>query len=327
MILTLTANPSMDRTVSLDVPLVRGSVHRSALTTTEPGGKGVNVARVVTSAGRTATAVLPCSGSDPLLSALGTLGVRYHAVPTSGVARTNLTISESDGTTTKINEPGAGLAPETVDALMASVLELAQRADWVVLSGSIPPGIDATWYGRLVTALHEVSAKVAVDTSDDPLSALAAGFPATAPDLIKPNAEELAHLTGHDGAMLEASAAQGDPYPTVEAARILVDRGVAAVLATLGGSGAVLVTATGSWFATPPPITPRSTVGAGDSSLAGYILADLDGEDGAGRLARAVAYGSAAAALPGTRLPTPSDVDVTAVPVHTLDSSPAVPQS
>ncbi|MGB3773276.1 MAG: 1-phosphofructokinase family hexose kinase [Rhodococcus sp. (in: high G+C Gram-positive bacteria)] len=320
MILTLTANPSMDRTVSLDAPLVRGAVHRSARTTMEPGGKGVNVARVLASAGRTCTAVLPGSGSDPLLNALGTLGVRYHAVPTAGIARTNLTISEADGTTTKINEPGAALSPETVDALFASVLDLAGRADWVVLSGSIPPGIGASWYGELVTALHQGSAKVAVDTSDEPLTTLAAGFPATAPDLIKPNAEELGMLTGHDGAMLEAAAKQGDPYPTVEAARVLVERGVSAVLATLGGSGAVLVTATGSWFATPPPIVPRSTVGAGDSSLAGYILADLDGEDGAGRLRRAVAYGSAATALPGTRLPTPADLDLQSVPVQSLDS-------
>lgn len=323
MILTLTANPSMDRTVTLDAPLVRGAVHRSVSTTTEPGGKGVNVARVLTSAGRACTAVLPGGGSDPLLGALGLLGVRYHAVPTSGIARTNLTVSETDGTTTKINEPGDGLTAETVQALTASVLDLAQRAQWVVLSGSVPPGVDASWYGRLVAALRETSARVAVDTSDEPLTALAAGFPGSAPDLMKPNAEELAHLTGRDGATLEHAAAQGDPYPTVEAARVLVDRGVGAVLATLGGSGAVLVTAEGSWFATPPPITPRSTVGAGDSSLAGYILADLDGEDGGGRLARAVAYGSAAAALPGTRLPTPADVDLTAVPVHTLDSATA----
>ncbi|MFC7962622.1 1-phosphofructokinase family hexose kinase [Rhodococcoides kroppenstedtii] len=318
MILTLTANPSMDRTVTLDAALQRGAVHRATTTTTDPGGKGVNVARVLTAAGRPCTALLPGTGSDPLLGALGALGVRYHAVPTTGLARTNLTVSEPDGTTTKINEPGTALAPETVAGLTASVRELAQRAQWVVLSGSVPPGVDAGWYGDLVAAVRETSARVAVDTSDAPLLALAAGFPRTAPDLIKPNAEELGQLTGRDGEVLEHAAAQGDPMPTVEAARILVDRGVGAVLATLGASGAVLVTATGAWFATPPPITPRSTVGAGDSSLAGYVLADLDGADGAGRLARAVAYGSAAAALPGTRLPTPTDVHVDAVPVRSL---------
>lgn len=322
MILTLTANPSMDRTVSLEGPLARGGVQRAASTTTEPGGKGVNVARVITAAGRACTAVLPGSGTDPILTALGALGVRYHSVPTAGLARTNLTVSEPDGTTTKINELGAVLSADTVSGLASSVLDLGERADWVVLSGSVPPGVDAGWYGTLVTALRGTGCKVAVDTSDAPLLALADGFPETAPDLIKPNAEELAQLTGFDGDALELAASQGDPMPTVEAARVLVDRGVGAVLATLGGAGAVLVTDSGAWFATPPPITPRSTVGAGDSSLAGYVLADLDGEDGAGRLTRAVAYGTAAAGLPGTRLPTPAHVNPGGVTVRALDSPP-----
>ncbi|GGG08181.1 1-phosphofructokinase [Rhodococcoides trifolii] len=319
MIVTLTANPSMDRTVSLDGALVRGSVHRASGSTTDPGGKGVNVARVISSAGKGCTAVLPGNGSDPLLAALGAIGVRYRAVPTLGAARINLTVSEPDGTTTKINEPGATVASDTVDGLFATILDLAAHAEWVVLSGSVPPGISAGWYGELVRAMANLECKVAVDTSDDPLTALAAGFPDTAPDLIKPNAEELAQLTGSDGDELERAAAAGDPSPTASAAAILVDRGAGAVLATLGAAGAVLVTADGAWSAIPPRITPRSTVGAGDSSLAGYILADLDGADGGGRLARAVAYGTAATALPGTQLPTPAHAREGDVTIRTLD--------
>ena len=103
----------------------------------------------------------------------------------------------------------------------------------------------------------------------------------------------------------------------------LIDRGVGAVLATLGAAGAVLVDRNGAWLATPPPITPRSTVGAGDSSLAGYVRAEVGGAVPPQRLQMAVAYGSAAAALPGTTLPTPAQVDLNAVQVAPISPIPA----
>ena len=90
------------------------------------------------------------------------------------------------------------------------------------------------------------------------------------------------------------------------------------MLATLGGAGAVLVDETGSWMATPPPIVPRSTVGAGDASLAGYVRADVGGADPPQRLRMAVAYGSAAAALPGSALPSPAQIDLDAVQVTSI---------
>jgi 1-phosphofructokinase len=122
-------------------------------------------------------------------------------------------------------------------------------------------------------------------------------------------------VLGYSPQALETAVAQGDPEPVVTAARQLVDRGVGAVLATLGAAGAVLVDETGSWMATPPPIIARSTVGAGDSSLAGYLRADVGGAVPPSRLQMAVAYGSAAAALPGSALPAPAQVDLDAVRV------------
>lgn len=100
------------------------------------------------------------------------------------------------------------------------------------------------------------------------------------------------------------------------AAANLVERGVGAVLGTLGASGAVLVTAEGAWVATPPPITPRSTVGAGDSSVAGYVLAETAGQSAPDRLRNAVAYGSAAASLAGSTLPRPNEVNASDVVVR-----------
>ncbi|HEX9834365.1 MAG TPA: 1-phosphofructokinase family hexose kinase [Mycobacterium sp.] len=315
MIVTVTPNPSIDRTVTLTTPLTRGAVHRVTSVTTEAGGKGVNVARALTLAGVEAVALLPAPVDDPLITALHAGAVPFRCVPTDDAVRTNLTITEHDGTTTKLNEPGAALDTAGVDALTRSVVAAAESASWVVLSGSLPPGLPDHWYADIVAMLAALPCRVAVDTSDAPLAALVKSFGRAAPDLIKPNAEELAGVLGLAPAALEAAVAQGDPEPVVSAARRLLDQGVGAVLATLGPVGAVLVDDNGSWLATPPPITPRSTVGAGDAALAGYLRGEVSGAVPPQRLRMAVAYGSAAAALPGSALPSPADLDLDAVRV------------
>jgi 1-phosphofructokinase len=315
MIVTVTPNPSIDRTVTLTGPLTRGAVHRVSSVTSEPGGKGVNVARALTLAGLDAVAVLPAPAADPMVAALDASAVPFRFVPTTGAVRTNLAITEHDGTTTKLNEPGAALDPAALDALTRSVTATAESAAWVVLSGSLPPGVPDHWYADVVALLEPYPCRVAIDTSEGPLAALVESFDRAAADLIKPNAEELAGVLGYSPQALEAAVAQGDPEPVVSAARQLVDRGARAVLATLGAAGAVLVDETGSWMAAPPPIVARSTVGAGDASLAGYLRAHVGGAVPPERLQMAVAYGSAAAALPGSALPTPEQIDLNAVRV------------
>lgn len=318
MIVTLTANPSLDRTSSLSEPLARGGVNRIVATTVDPGGKGINVARVVHAAGHPVRGVLPAGNPDPIVAELDRLRLPYRTVPLAEPVRANLTVTETDGTTTKLNEPGPTLDPAAVEHLAHLLVIESEHADWVVLAGSLPPGVPTDWYADLVRALRPWGCRIAVDTSDAPLLALAARFPGSAPDLLKPNAEELAQLTGADPDELEQAAASGDPTACVEAARTLVSRGVGAVLATLGGAGAVLVTAEGAWAATPPAVTVRSTVGAGDSSVAGYLLADTRGAGPAERLRTAVAYGSAAASLSGTGLPRPDQLDLDAVTIRRL---------
>jgi 1-phosphofructokinase len=318
VIVTVTPNPSIDRTVTLTAPLTRGAVHRVASVSAEAGGKGVNVARALTLAGVDAVALLPAAPTDPLTAALRAGGVPFRNVPTSEPVRTNLAITESDGTTTKLNEPGALLEAATVEALTRSVVAAAESASWVVLSGSLPPGVPVGWYADVVARLAGYPCRVAVDTSEDPLAALVDAFNRAAPDLMKPNAEELAGVLGLAPQDLENAVAHGDPEPVVAAAGQLIERGVGAVLATLGSAGAVLVDHTGAWMATPPPMVPRSTVGAGDASLAGYLRAEVGGAVPPQRLRMAVAYGSAAAALPGSALPAPADTDVDAVRVTTI---------
>ena len=313
MVLTLTPNPSIDRTVALSGVLDRGAVLRAESVTSQAGGKGVNISRAALAAGVPTIAVLPALKDDPFVVELLRDGIDCRPEQPAGAVRVNLTLTEPDGTTTKINTPGAVVGPADLDRLATAVTQRARQAAWVVLAGSLPPGAPDTWYAELVGALADSSAKVAVDTSGAPLVALAAGLEQHAPDLMKPNGEELASLTGGDAVAIEA-----DPAAAAAAAGVLVSRGVGTVLATLGGSGAVLVTAQGAWHATPPPTTVVSTVGAGDSSLFGYLLGDLRGVEPAERLRFAVAYGSAAAGLPGTTIPTPTHVRPELVEVREL---------
>jgi 1-phosphofructokinase len=315
MIVTLTANPSVDRTVALTSPLERGAVLRAESVTAQSGGKGVNISRAAVTAGVPTIAVLPADKDDPYVLELLRDGIDCRPERPVGPVRVNLTVTEPDGTTTKINTPGAAVDRAALDRLEQALHHRAQHAQWVVLAGSLPPGAPATWYAELVADLADTTAKVAVDTSEAPLRALAdqvAGGGA-APDLMKPNGEELASLTGEDPDEVEA-----DPIAAAHAAGLLVSRGVGAVLVTLGANGAVLVTAEGAWVATPPPTTVVSTVGAGDSSLFGYLLGDLRGAPPAERLRLAVAYGSAAAGLPGTTIPVPDQTRPELVDVRAL---------
>ncbi|GAA4386227.1 1-phosphofructokinase family hexose kinase [Tsukamurella soli] len=315
MIVTVTANPSLDRTVTLDGPLTRGAVLRAVGATAEPGGKGVNVSRAVHAAGVPTVAVLPAPFGDPVLGCLDRIGVIARAVPIAEEIRSNVTVTEPDGTTTKLNAPGAYLDPADREALADAVVAAAAGADWVALCGSLPPGVDADWYARLVARLG--GRRVAVDTSGPALAAVAA--PGVGAALLKPNAEELGELTGFDGAAAEKAAEAGDLAPVLAAAGALQRSSGADVLATLGAAGAVYVTDEGAWYATPPKIVPRSTVGAGDCSLAGFLLAHSRGAGPAERLRTAVAYGAAATALPGTAVPTPDQIALGDVTVTALD--------
>lgn len=303
MIVTLTMNPSIDRTAALTLPLLVGGVNRIAEIDDSPGGKGVNVARVLAAGGVSARALFPATADDPFVAMCSVAGVATTVVPADGAVRVNLTAVDPAGTTTKINAPGPELGPATLDRVRSTVVDLAREATWVVLCGSLPRGVPDDFYAELVTELRRAGARLAVDTSDAPLAALAARFPGAAPDLVKPNGEELGQLAGVDGVELERRAAEGDLAPVVETARALRAKGVGAALVTLGGAGAVLVDDDEAWFAEAPAVRVRSTVGAGDSSLAGYLLAEARGLPPGDRLVWAVSHGSIAASLPGTGLP------------------------
>jgi 1-phosphofructokinase len=301
VIVTLTLNPSLDRGIEVEA-LERGAVIRAASASLDPGGKGVNVSRALLGNGIPSTAVVPCGGDEgeQLVRLLRAEGVEVHAVPIAGLTRSNITIAEPDGTVTKINEPGAPLGPEELDALAAAVLAAAGPSDWAVVCGSLPPGVPVDVYARLCRRLAAAGIRVAVDSSGPALvSAVAAG-----PALVKPNREELAEATGRPIASL------GD---AVDAAKELRALGAGAVLASLGADGAVLVEADGVTTGQAPVASSRSSVGAGDALLAGFLAA---GGRGAGALAEALAWGAAAVCLPGSRMPTAAQIQRDIVHLH-----------
>jgi len=327
MIVTLTANPSLDRTVELPAPLARGEVQRAVAVHQHSGGKGVNVSRALVASGLDTVAVLPGGDSDPVLAGLLDDGVPYAALPISAPLRSNVTLTEPDGVTTKINEPGPELSLDEQEALIGLLLDRSRGASWVVLAGSLPPGVPADFYAtvaRRLRSTHDGDAPlIAIDSSGAPLAAAISGDSngiSGKPDLLKPNAEELAELAAAAGLtdVHTADELEADPGLAARAAAAVVGSGVGAVLATLGSKGAVLVTADGAWFATHPPIQAVSTVGAGDSSLAGYLLAATNGGTSQDCLRQAVAHGAAAASLPGSTVPavhqtTPDAVTITAL--------------
>lgn len=320
MILTFTANPSIDCTMTLPSELQRGAVHRLQSVTRVAGGKGINVSVAAHRAGRPTLAVFPAPHHDAFIRLLLSTSVAYKFVSSEEPIRTNVTITEPDGTTTKLNGPGPHMTADIVAACENTLKEEAHAASWIVLAGSLPPGAPRNWYARLAQLVREANPdiKVAIDTSDAPLKALLEELEQARPSLIKPNGEELGQAVGVDGAELERQAEQGDFSGVVKAAQILGQRGAENVLVTLGAAGAVLVRSEGAWAATPPPITAVSTVGAGDSSLAGFVMALSAGGRVEEALAQAVAYGSAAASLPGTTIPSPEDIQPNTVTVSSL---------
>lgn len=319
MIVTLTANPSLDRTVEIPGVLDRGTVIRATRSVSDPGGKGVNIARALSVSGVQAVAVLPGDDGDPVLNGLAEADVRYSNLATGYPIRTNVTIAEPDGTTTKINAPGEPFDDVAQRELTRLLIREARNSSWLVLAGSLPPGVPSDYYAVVSRAVRESlgdrAPRMAVDTSGAALRDTVNGQDGL-PDLIKPNSEELAELVGRPG---EWQQLEDDPAATARTARELVERGVESVLATLGSKGAVLVTAEGAWHAQHAPIRARSTVGAGDCSLAGYLLAHEAGKGPAACLIQAVAHGSAAAALPGTQVPTLAQTTPEAVTLTPLD--------
>jgi 1-phosphofructokinase len=301
VIVTLTPNPSLDRTVEVD-GIRRGAVSRATGGRVDSGGKGVNIAVALASHGHPVKAVFPCGGSEgaQLEKMLKDQGIPSVQVPIAGSTRANISIVEPDGVVTKLNELGPELAPKEIEELIEATIDSATNAEWLVACGSLPPGVADDFYALIFGRLAAGDTRVALDTSGPALLKTLS----TNPDVVKPNIEELSEATGIGIRTL------GD---AVRATRALRDLGAATVIASLGVDGALYSHGVHTVHAEAPVEHPRSSVGAGDALLAGFLASGGRGLDA---FAAGVAWAAAAVGLPGTRMPGPQEVDVSHVRVH-----------
>jgi len=302
VIVTVTLNPSLDRTLEV-ATLEVGTVLRTSGPTLEAGGKGVNVTRALTANGIPSIAVLPVGGGEgtELVSLLQDAEVACRFVSVAGRTRSNITVCEADGTVTKLNEPGSALSETELADLSELVASVVSAGDWVLISGSVPPEFSAAQLQELAGSLAARGANLAIDTSGDALVASLA----VKPRLMKPNRSELAEITG---------APLGSIAEVIAAAERVRARGVEFVLVSLGSDGAVLVGPTGVVVGESHVDRTRSTVGAGDSFLAGFLSKfSVDETDVDAAMLEALAWGAAAASLPGSAVPSREDIDHTNV--------------
>ncbi|WP_336320960.1 1-phosphofructokinase family hexose kinase [Streptomyces lavendofoliae] len=282
MILTVTLNTALDITYRVDA-LTPHASHRVTDVAERPGGKGVNVARVLAALGHD-TVVTGFAGGPTgavLRDLLAPLPVHDALVPVAGTTRRTVAVVDtSTGDTTQLNEPGPTLTPAEWTAFLAAYDELVREADAVALCGSLPPGIHVGAYADLVRRARAASVPVVLDTSGEPLRRGVAARP----DLVKPNADELARLTG-----------AREPLRATRDAR---RRGAHAVVASLGPDGLLAVTPDGVWRAAPPGAVKGNPTGAGDSAVAGLLSGLVEGLPWPDRLARAVALSTATVQAP-----------------------------
>ncbi|MFJ4608761.1 1-phosphofructokinase [Pseudomonas atacamensis] len=258
-ILTLTLNPALDLTVELS-RLDAGQVNRSEEMHTHAAGKGVNVAQVLADLGHQVT-VSGFLGEDNL-QAFETLFAKrgfvdaFIRVP--GETRSNIKVAEQDGRITDINGPGPMVDATAQQALLDRLLQIAPGHDAVVVAGSLPRGVTAQWLRELIERLNALGLKVALDSSGE---ALRAALQAS-PWLIKPNTEELAHALGCEVV---------SPIAEAQAAARLHGQGIEHVVISHGADGVNWFSVGSALHASPPKVSVASTVGAGDSLLAGML--------------------------------------------------------
>ena len=289
MIVTVTLNPTLDRTLMIP-ELCLGEVNRARAVRDDLGGKGVNVSRALQALGLPSTIVALLAGwtGKAMHEGLLAAGFDVVALEVPGETRRNVTLrDEATNQTTKVNEPGPALDPAHAAALAERIAGLARPGDLWAFCGALPPAAPSDFYARLIAIVQAAGARAFLDTSG---AALKHGLPAH-PFGVKPNREEAAELLG-----VPLEAGIGD----IAAARALHASGIEVVALSAGADGLVLAMGNQLILARPPRVPVASPIGAGDSALAGLLWAVSEACDPVECARRAVACGAAAAMQEGT---------------------------
>lgn len=296
-ILTLTLNPAIDKSSSVEHVVPEHKL-RCAPPRFDPGGGGINVARVLHRLGGETRALFPSGGrsGQMLQELLEAEGIPISTSPVAAMTRENFTVyDESSGQQYRFGMPGAALQAHELDACLESLRQF--QPDYLVISGSLPPDTSANAYRRAIRIGREIGAKVVLDTSGKALSEALDGEGVY---LLKPNMRELGALAGQP---IRDAAQQR------QAARALIDQGKAeVVVVSLGGAGALLVTEEQARQYRTPTVPIRSTVGAGDSMVGGIVLGLAQGKSLPDAVLYGIAAGSATVMSDGTQLCDPQDV-------------------
>ena len=296
-ITTVALNPAVDRTI-LVPGFMAGATNRVLSSRMDPGGKGINVARVAKALGASVQVVgfIGEGNGSPIVESLKQESIPAEFVTASGENRVNLKIIDPDtGGLTELNDNGFTVEEQHLRQFMTSFERALNATRVLVLAGSLPAGVPAAIYHDLVVMAKRAGVATIVDADGAAaLEALKAG-----PTLIKPNQAEAERLLGSS---LESDA------DIVHAASVLHARGPGMVAISHGARGAALVAPEGRWWATPPAIRAGSTVGAGDSMVAGFAVGLLGTLEPEKAFRLAIAAGAATASLEGTQLCTRDQV-------------------
>jgi 1-phosphofructokinase family hexose kinase len=287
LFVTVTLNPAIDRTITADRLVFddRGYIQSRG---ESAGGRGLNASAVLHSWGAPTLAIVPSGGeSGPRFEAhLAALGFPYEAVPVRQNVRSNLIITDRQGMTVKLNEPGPALSQDELAAIETAVRNRLAGATWLMICGSLPPGVPSSYVRRLIAAAREAGVKVLVDTDGEPLQDALLERPTA----VTPNRTEAA-------ALLNKSLITRQHFRA--AAQRICEMGAEAALLSLGSRGVIGVRGAAVVEAVPPRIDAVCPIGAGDALNAAYVWALEKTGNFSEAVRWAVAAGTASAQLPG----------------------------
>lgn len=292
MIYTVTLNPAIDKTVVIE-NFRAGGVNRVASVREDAGGKGINVSKCLKNLGEKSVAAMILAGDTgaKLERMLGELGIPVLSVRTEGENRTNLKIIDPvNKANTDINEPGPVVSAALLEQFKEKLGSRIQPEDVVILSGSLPAGVDRGLYGEWTAYFRGLGACVYLDADGEPMEK---GMGAV-PYMIKPNNDELAALLGKEKLTLEEMVCEG---------KRLHGTGIEEIVISLGGDGALFVSKDGCYRAEGLKVEVKSTVGAGDSVVAAMAYAQVKKLSRQEKISLAVAIGAASVMQSGTQPP------------------------